>query len=93
MVYQHYGDFSNKIRAEAIFSNLLRFDEYEYKPMIKTFTPDLHFTTSDKQIAKENTVDSAAEPSFLVIQNILNFSKNLEVHQSGMTGFVEIIKS
>ena len=61
--------------------------------MTKTFTPDLEFTA--KLTEAENDVFQLpiAEPSFNVIQSILNFSKNLEVKNSNSVGIVEYLRS
>lgn len=66
--------------------------------MLKTST--LEFDTLN--IAKEenelkqlllNDNQNADEPSAFCINNILNFSKNLEVRSSTNLGFIELIRS
>lgn len=66
--------------------------------MLKTST--LEFDTLN--IAKEETElkqllhndnQNTDEPSVFCINNILNFSKNLEVRSSNNLGFIELIRS
>lgn len=66
--------------------------------MLKTST--LEFDTLN--IAKEenelkqllhNDNQNTDEPSVFCINNILNFSKNLEVRSSNNLGFIELIRS
>ena len=61
--------------------------------MTKTFT--LHFDITEKK-AKETKIsngNASAEPSAQTIQNILNYSKNLEVRRSANLSFIEFVKS
>lgn len=61
--------------------------------MTQTFTPDLDLTAQDTE--KELTAGflSHAEPSKGTIQNILNYSRNLEIKKSQLIPAIEIIKS
>ena len=61
--------------------------------MIKTSTHLIDF--SNKKNEKTTTVfkDYFFEPSQISLQNILNFSKNLEVIPSKFITFIEILKS
>ena len=62
--------------------------------MIKTSTPELAF---ESPITAENLSQHASEaseaPSWRCIQNILNFSKNLEVKDSEYLGKLDFIRS
>lgn len=61
--------------------------------MIKTSTPELHLTLEPSPLQQAVHAATAEEPGHLVIQNILNFSRNLEVLPSkGMDHFL-VIKS
>jgi len=61
--------------------------------MIKTFTPNLDITEKNTKKAKLSDVIQKAEPSAQTLQNILNFSKNLEVLESKNLNFIELLKS
>ena len=61
--------------------------------MIQTFTPALDITVADTEKESKNNFFDLAEPSNLTIQNILNYSKNLEVKQSRLIREVELMKS
>lgn len=61
--------------------------------MIQTSTPDLDFTAKETQTEQKPGLPEIAEPSERTIQNILNYSRNLEVKQSMFIKDVEILKS
>lgn len=61
--------------------------------MMQTFTPASDFTAEQPQKESKNTFLDLAEPSENTIQNILNFSKNLEIKQSNLVNHIELIKS
>ena len=61
--------------------------------MTQTFTPVLDLTAQLSEKESENTFSSLAEPSFNTIQNILNYSKNLEIKKSRMLEAIEVMKS
>ena len=61
--------------------------------MTKTFTSDLEFTAKQTEKDQDNPSFQFAEPSFETIQNILNFSKNLEVKASQLLKSVDFLKS
>jgi len=61
--------------------------------MTQTFTLDLDFTAHETKKEQKNTFLDIAEPSENTIQNILNFSKNLEVKQSSLIKTIEMLKS
>jgi hypothetical protein len=61
--------------------------------MTKTFTLDLDFTANDIKKEQKNTFLNIAEPSERTLQNILNFSKNIEVKHSKLVRSMEWIKS
>lgn len=61
--------------------------------MTKTFTPSLDFTATPSEKEQKNTFLEIAEPSNQTIQNILNFSKNIEVKQSKFVKEIEFLKS
>jgi hypothetical protein len=61
--------------------------------MTQTFTSNLNETaTRSKKDLKDQFADFA-EPSKNVIDNILNFSKNLEIKRSKFIDTIEVIKS
>ena len=60
--------------------------------MTQTFTPDLDLT-AEKLEKLEKSLSYNAEPSNTTIQNILNYSRNLEVKQSSLINHIEMIKS
>jgi len=61
--------------------------------MTQTFTLDLDFTAKEAEKEQKNTFLDIAEPSENTIQNILNFSRNLEVKQSKLIRSIELLKS
>lgn len=61
--------------------------------MTQTFTLDLDFTAKETEKEQKNTFLDVAEPSESTLQNILNYSKNLEVKQSTMIKSIELLKS
>jgi hypothetical protein len=61
--------------------------------MTQTFTSASDFTAEQPQKELKNTFLASAEPSENTIQNILNFSKNLEIKQSKLVNFIELIRS
>jgi hypothetical protein len=61
--------------------------------MIKTFTPSLEITAEQTEKDQENPSFQAVEPSVLTIQNILNFSRNLEIRTTAAGTKIEFIKS
>ena len=61
--------------------------------MTQTFTLDLDFTAKDTKKEQKRTFLDVAEPSERTLQNILNFSKNLEVKQSKLIKAIELFKS
>ena len=61
--------------------------------MIQIFTP-LHQLTEKQSIKSEKrNALLDMEPSAQVLQNILNYSKNLQVRPSRFVGFVETMQS
>lgn len=61
--------------------------------MTQTFTLDLDFTAKETKKEQKNAFLEIAEPSNGTIQNILNFSRNLEVKQSKLVKSIELLKS
>ncbi|MEO6302069.1 MAG: hypothetical protein ABIP51_02745 [Bacteroidia bacterium] len=61
--------------------------------MTRTFTSQLNETAIKSAKDHEDQLPEFAEPSKNVIDNILNFSKNLEVKRSRFVDFVEVTKS
>lgn len=61
--------------------------------MTKTFTLDLDFNANYTKKEQKNTFLEVAEPSARTLQNILNFSKNLEVKHSKLVRSIEMMKS
>jgi hypothetical protein len=61
--------------------------------MTKTFTLSLDITEKTKKEAKLPEVIQNAEPSAQTLQNILNFSKNLQVLKSNTLQYIEVMKS
>ncbi len=61
--------------------------------MTKTFTSHLDITEKNTKEAKLLNVIQNTEPSAQTIQNILNYSKNLEVYPSNHLQFIEVLKS
>jgi len=61
--------------------------------MTQTFTLDLDFTAKETEKEQKNTFLDIADPSENTINNILNYSKNLEVMQSGLIRSIILLKS
>ncbi|PBQ34243.1 hypothetical protein CNR22_21535 [Sphingobacteriaceae bacterium] len=61
--------------------------------MTRTFTLDLDFTATVNKKEQQNTFLDHAEPSERTLQNILNFSRNLEVKPSKLIHTIELLKS
>ena len=61
--------------------------------MTQTFTLDLDFTANNTKKEQKNIFLELAEPSENTLQNILNFSKNLEVKQSKLIKSIDFLKS
>ncbi len=61
--------------------------------MTRTFTSNLNETAIKTASDHEDQLPEFAEPSKNVIDNILNFSKNLEVKRSKFVETIETIKS
>ena len=61
--------------------------------MTQTFTPDLDLTAKKTEKEPTDNLLENAEPSIKTIQNILNYSKNLEVKRSSHAIDIEFIKS
>jgi hypothetical protein len=61
--------------------------------MTQTFTPGTDFTAKQTEKEPDKAFLKLAEPSESTIQNILNFSKNLEVKQSKWIDTIELLKS
>lgn len=61
--------------------------------MTQTFTLTPDFTAKNKQSLAKSEFPDFAEPSQHLIQNILNFSRNLEVKPSQYVKHVELVKS
>ena len=61
--------------------------------MTRTFTSNLNETAIKSAKDHEDQLPNFAEPSKNVIDNILNFSKNLEVKKSKFVDTIETIKS
>lgn len=61
--------------------------------MTQTFTLDLDFTAKEAERKQKSDFLEFAEPSNSTIQNILNFSRNLEVKQSKLVKSIELLKS
>ncbi len=61
--------------------------------MTRTFTSELNETAIKTAKDHEDQLPEFAEPSKNVIDNILNFSKNLEVKKSKFVDTIEAIKS
>jgi hypothetical protein len=62
-------------------------------PMTQTFTPVLDFTAHTTEKEPAGRFSAMAEPSFNTIQNILNYSKNLEIKKSRFVDAIEVMKS
>ncbi len=61
--------------------------------MTKTFTKSLDINEINLKKEEKIPFFTVSEPSKNVIQNILNFSKNLEVRHSKLIPPIELIKS
>ena len=61
--------------------------------MTSTFTPNLNETTIKLEKDYQNQFPDFVDPSKNVINNILNFSKNLDVKKSRFVDAIEIMKS
>ncbi len=61
--------------------------------MTRTFTSNLNETAIKSAKDRADQLPQFAEPSKNVIDNILNFSKNLEVKKSKFVDTIETIKS
>lgn len=61
--------------------------------MTQTFTPATDFTDEEHRKEQKNTFQDFDVPSEKTIQNILNFSKNLEIKPSRLVEAVEFIRS
>jgi len=61
--------------------------------MTQTFTPDLDLTAQDTEKELTEGFLSHAGPSNGTIQNILNYSRNLEIRKSQLIPAIEIVKS
>ena len=61
--------------------------------MIKTSTPSLTERTPETEEAPLKAGPEFAEPSAHIIQNILNFSKSLEIRRSELVQAIEVVRS
>lgn len=61
--------------------------------MTQTFTLDLDFTAKNIEKELKSQFLEIAEPSEKTIQNILNFSRNLEIKKSRFLPPIEVIRS
>jgi len=61
--------------------------------MTKTFTSKLNETAIKSETDQADQFPQFAEPSKNVIDNILNFSKNLEIKKSRFVDTIEVIRS
>lgn len=61
--------------------------------MIITFTSELKHTAKELKNEALLLANRGKEPSEFIIQNILNYSKNLEVKKTRLIPFVEFLKS
>lgn len=61
--------------------------------MTKTFTSKLNETAIKSETDRADQFPQFAEPSKNVIDNILNFSKNLEIKRSRFVDTIEVIRS
>ena len=61
--------------------------------MTRTFTSNLNETAIKSAKDHGDQLPEFAEPSKNVIDNILNFSKNLEIKRSRFVDSIEMIKS
>lgn len=61
--------------------------------MTKTFTLFQEYNTQKSEKKAQNCLKTEAIPSDLVLNTILNFSKNLEVKPSKILGNLEYLRS
>jgi hypothetical protein len=61
--------------------------------MILTFTSEFEHTAKENKKEAPLLAFGSDEPSDLTLQNILNYSKNLEVKQAKLLPFIEFLKS
>ncbi len=61
--------------------------------MITTSTPALDFTGNKLKSSTEDQTPDFASPSLRTLENILNYSKNLEIKKSKFVQEIEFIKS
>jgi hypothetical protein len=61
--------------------------------MMQTFTPGPDLAANETEKEEKSTLLEFAEPSENTLQNILNYSKNLEIKQSKWISSVELLKS
>lgn len=61
--------------------------------MTQTFTSNLNETATKSKTDLKDQFANFAEPSKNVINNILNYSKNLEIKRSKFVDMIELIKS
>jgi hypothetical protein len=61
--------------------------------MTQTFTSNLNETATQSNKDLKDQFAGFAEPSKNVIDNILNFSKNLEIKHSKFVDAIEVMKS
>jgi hypothetical protein len=62
-------------------------------PMTQTFTSNINETATKSNNDPKDQFANFAEPSKNVINNILNFSKNLEIKRSKFVDMIELVKS
>lgn len=62
-------------------------------PMTQTFTSNINETATKSNKDPKDQFANFAEPSKNVINNILNFSKNLEIKRSKFVDMIELVKS
>lgn len=61
--------------------------------MTQTFTPAIDFPAKNDEKKLKCEFSERTEPSKDTIQNILNFSKNLEIKDSSLIDKIELLKS
>jgi hypothetical protein len=61
--------------------------------MTQTFTSNINETATKSNKDPKDQFVNFAEPSKNVINNILNFSKNLEIKRSKFVDMIELVKS
>jgi len=62
-------------------------------PMTQTFTSNINETATKSNKDPKDQFSNFSEPSKNVINNILNFSKNLEIKRSKFVDMIELVKS